>query len=58
MLLKNLQEQIKNDWANSLFVGELGEETLQRNASALGQAMVLEKLMTLTYEEMIETMYD
>jgi hypothetical protein len=57
-LLTALREQCKEDWAQSLYVGELEGESLQRNAGALGQVYVLTKLQHINYEEMVETLYD
>ncbi len=56
--LTNLKEQLKEDWVNGVYVGSLGEETLQRNASAIGQADLLTRLLQATVEDVEETSYD
>lgn len=56
--LTNLKEQLKEDWVNGAYVGSLGEETLQRNAAAIGQADLLTRLLQATVEDVEETSYD
>lgn len=55
--LSALREEIKEEWADSVYVGAVGEETLQRNASAIGQVDLLKRLQEATVEEMTETTY-
>jgi hypothetical protein len=57
-LLQSLKVEIQEDWANSLYVGETGDETLQRNAAALGQVNLISRLMQATVEEITEINYD
>lgn len=52
--LAKTREGIKEEWANSAFVGAEKEETLQRNAAALGQVRILEDLINATFEEIEE----
>jgi hypothetical protein len=52
--LKNLREYTKEEWANSVFTGEIADDTLQRNASALGAIHVLTKLLEVEYEQVEE----
>lgn len=56
--LGSLKEQIKNDWVDSAYVGASGDETIQRNAAALGQADLLGRLMDATFVEIEESIYD
>lgn len=46
------------DWARSSFVGETGDETLQRNSAALGQVFILDKLQEVSLENIQEVNYD
>jgi len=56
--LNNLREQLKEEWANSVFVGGEGEITLQRNSAAIGQVDLLTRLLQATVEDVAETSYD
>ena len=56
--LNSLKEEIKNDWTNSAFVGASADETLQRNAAAIGQADLLKRLLEASFVEIEETIYD
>lgn len=56
--LRSLQVQLKEEWAKSSFVGDSIDITIMRNAHAIGQVDVLEKLLETTYEEMVEVTYD
>jgi hypothetical protein len=56
--LDNLREELKEDWANSSFVGEVDTETLQRNSYHLGQAALLKRLKEATVVEMEELSYE
>jgi hypothetical protein len=56
--LNSLKEEIKNDWTNSAFVGASADETLQRNAAAIGAADLLKRLMEASFVEIEETIYD
>lgn len=54
--LKLRKEVVKEEWAEALYVGDVGEETLQRNAAALGEVKLLKEILSLdhaTLEEMI-----
>lgn len=53
-----LIDKVTNEWKDKVYVGETSDETVQRNAFALGQVDVLSKLRDVTIEEMIEEMYD
>lgn len=55
--LTALREEIKEEWSSGVYVGAVGEETLQRNASAIGQVDLLKRLQEATVEEMTETTY-
>ena len=52
--LNKTRENIKEEWANSIYVGAEKEETLQRNASAIGQVKLLSLLEEATFEEIEE----
>lgn len=52
--LRNLKEYTKEEWASSVFTGPTSEETLQRNASALGEIHVLTRLLEVEYEQIEE----
>jgi hypothetical protein len=52
--LKNLREEIKEDWAQSRYVGEYDSLTCQMNAAALGQVRLIEKLLEAEYVEIEE----
>lgn len=52
--LKNLREYTKEEWAASAFTGSTSEETLQRNAAALGAIHVLNRLIEVEYEQIEE----
>jgi hypothetical protein len=58
LFLKNLREEVKEEWAKSVFVGERSEETLQRNAAAIGQVDLIARLLEAKYEEITEVNYD
>lgn len=55
--LSALREEIKEEWADSVYVGASGDETLQRNAAAIGQSDLLKRLQEATVEEVTETNY-
>lgn len=55
--LSALRDEIKEEWSDSVYVGASGDETLQRNASAIGQADLLKRLQEATVEEITETTY-
>lgn len=52
--LDNLQDKIKDEWANSIYTGPEGDETLQRNAAALGQVSLLREIREMTFEDLEE----
>ncbi|MBT9146057.1 MAG: hypothetical protein DDT42_01936 [candidate division WS2 bacterium] len=56
--LNSLKEEIKRDWANSLYVGASADETIQRNASAIGQVDLLSRLGEAKVEDVQETNAD
>lgn len=49
--LRNLREVVKEEWTQAMYVSELSDETLQRNAAALGEVNLLKELIESTYEE-------
>ena len=53
--LKILEEEVKDNWAAGNYVGGTSEETLQRNAAALGQVDLLSRLLIATVEEIEES---
>lgn len=53
--LARLREEIKEDWAQSYYVGESDSETVQRNAAALGQVDLLGRLQYVTFESVEES---
>lgn len=50
-----LEEELKDNWAAGVYVGAVSEETLQRNAAAIGQAELLGRLANATVEEIEES---
>jgi hypothetical protein len=56
--LKSLSSKLKDDWASSGFVGSTSDETIQRNAHAIGAVDILQVLQEATLEEITETIYD
>jgi hypothetical protein len=56
--LESLQKKLKDDWANSVFVGGTSDETVQRNAHAIGAVEILQVLNEVSFEEMEDTIYD
>jgi hypothetical protein len=56
--LSSLSVQVKNDWADSVFVGETADLTIQLNSHAIGKLDTLKQLTETTYEEVVETIYD
>lgn len=52
--LRNRKRQIQIDWASSLYVGDTSDQTIQRNAAALGEVHAIEDLLELTFEEITE----
>lgn len=56
--MTNLKEELKESWANSSYVGELQEETIQRNAFALGQVDLLTRLIQADIDNVKGTNYD
>jgi hypothetical protein len=56
--LNKLSQQLKDDWATSGFVGSTSDETVQRNAHAIGAVEMLQVLQEATLEEITETIYD
>jgi hypothetical protein len=56
--LKALKEELKDDWCNSVYVGQGDYETIQRNSYAIGQAKLLEALMEATVEDATEKIYE
>lgn len=53
--LGKLKEGLKDGWVSNAYVSASGDETLQRNAAAIGQAQLLEDLIDTTYEEIEES---
>lgn len=45
-------------WAASGFVGSTADETIQRNAHAIGAVDLISELLELTYEDFTESLYD
>ena len=43
--LDSLTKEIKSEWSDSVYVGATGDETLQRNASAIGQVSLIKRLL-------------
>jgi hypothetical protein len=56
--LEAVKKEVKEDWSNSLFVGENSDETVQRNAHALGEIHTLNKLLQVTENEIVEVLYE
>lgn len=56
--LASEKSKVKEEWANSIFVGDSIDLTIQRNAHALGQIDMLKRLEEATVEEIEEDMYD
>lgn len=54
--LSRTRENIKEEWANSMYTGAETDETLQRNASALGQVQLLKLLDEVSFDEIEETL--
>lgn len=52
--LRNLRELAKEEWAQAMYVSELSDESLQRNAAALGEVNLLKELIEATYESLEE----
>jgi hypothetical protein len=52
--LKSIREEVKDEWANSLYVGAFDSETLQRNAAALGEVNLIDRLLQAEYVEIEE----
>jgi hypothetical protein len=52
--LSNLEVEILNNWAESVYVGESLDETVQRNSAALGQIDLVRRLQQATYEQIEE----
>lgn len=52
--LDRLRDNIKEEWANSIYTGPVGEETIQRNAAALGQVSLLRELREMSFEDFEE----
>ena len=50
-VLFEVMEDIKDEWINGGYLGDSQEETIQRNAEALGQAQMVAKII-LTLDEM------
>lgn len=53
-----LEHEIKEEWARSTYVGESADETIQRNAAALGSINVLKRLQEANFEDIVEIIYD
>lgn len=49
--LHSLREVRKEEWAQAMFVGELVEESIQRNSAALGETQLLKEIIEATYED-------
>lgn len=56
--LKLLEREIKNNWSNSLFVGDTEYETLARNSNAIGRIQVLKLLQEMNAEDIKEVIDD
>lgn len=50
--LKKLREEVKEEWANSTYVGAYDGETIQRNAAAIGQVNLLQALIETRQEDL------
>ena len=53
--LDKTRESIKEEWANSIYTGAGNDETLQRNAAAIGQANLIKLLTDAAFEDIVET---
>ena len=51
--LKLRREKVKEEWASSVYVGSF-DETVQRNAHALGEVELLQELYNLEFEDVLE----
>lgn len=56
--LEALKREVMSDWADSHFVGESSDETVQRNSHALGEVFVLDKLIKVEEKDIVEVLYD
>jgi hypothetical protein len=56
--LISLREEVKEGWATSIYVGATAEETLQRNAAAIGQVDLLSRLLEAKVSDIDEVNYD
>ena len=56
--MANLKEELKSDWEASRFVGETQEVTIQRNAFALGQVDILNRMLQAEVQTVKDTNYD
>jgi hypothetical protein len=56
--LSDYQTNLKNQWSAGLFVGATMDETIQRNAHAIGAVDLINELTEITYEDFTESLYD
>lgn len=58
--LEKLVEVEKNDWSNGQYAYASIDESVQRNAEAIGRVSILKSLLSedLTYEKIMETLHD
>jgi len=56
--LDSLKKELQEEWSKSIYVGETGDETLQRNAAAIGQVQLIDKLKEATVENVTEENYE
>lgn len=53
-LLRKQYEETKEDWAAKAFIGNSAEETVAKNAYALGGVMMLREMISKTTAELAE----
>lgn len=56
--LRRSQVALQQQWAAGQFQGESHDELLTRNAAALGEHAAYERLLELTYQQIVETIDD
>ena len=49
--LEALREEVKENWAQSAYTSESGDETFQRNSYAIGQVETLDELKKASFED-------
>jgi hypothetical protein len=56
--LSNLKEEVKQDWSDSVYIGISSDETVQRNAFALGQVDIITRLLEADVKQIAEVAED